>query len=673
MFQDRLGLQGFIIFESHTNGINHDTSSAGGGTGSDADTATHTALTFDSLSNSLRDIDIGHEREGAEESSRPPTTTTTPPVPETPRPKANQNTHTRNHAVPKGKTGPADQFCIYRRSGGQAVSAFAIEYKAPHKLSLKEVTKGLEDGIEPERDVINQQPDHPSGSEEEFTFASRWMMAAVITQLFSYMITKGTRFGYICTGEAFVFLHIPADDPTVVQYAVSVPRWDVTTNDKSTLRFTAVAQVFAFALQSLRAKPPAQSWFDRTKSLKTWMVEFEDVLKKIPESVKKKKTQKLSPQSLAYKPHGSLNHRSSPVRTRSASRRLDDVIRRRDNEDDSDGGGPGLGDTASSSPSVTRATRQGTRAATTHPNRPRGSGAQGKGGGKHSQRDCLQTEQKQSIHDRPYCTQKCLLGLAYGGPMDEQCPNFPDHGREHITRHLFLRLIRTQLAEDRGPDADATPLYHSGAVGTLVKVRLSSHGYTLVAKGVKKESLRTLQHENNVYKRLQSIQGKHVPVCLGLADLILPYYVNGTMFTYFMFLGFGGAPIRNWIAIMQANQERNSGDSHWRQFDRKVLIKAVTEAFSQIHALQVIHHDAEPRNILYDEQTQKLMVVDFERAELRERCRGQHRPPLGSIGQGRVRKHGRDELPSSKKTNGRTTIYETEKESAVQGVLQCIR
>ena len=256
--------------------------------------------------------------------------------------------------------------------------------------------------------------------------------------------------------------------------------------------------------------------------------------------------------------------------------------------------------------------------------------------------------------------------------MDEQYTNFPDHGREHITCQFFLRLVRTQLAEDRRPDADATPLYHSGAVGTLVKVRLSSHGYTLVAKGVKEESLRSLKHENNVYQRLQSIQGEYVPVCLGLADLALPYYVNGAMFTYFMFLGFGGAPIRNWIKMTQANQERTGGGSHLRQLDGKVLPRAVAKAFGQIHALQVIHHDAEPRNILYDAQTQKLMVVDFERAELCKRRHGQHRPPLGSIGQGRVGNHCRDGPPSSKRTDGRT-LYETEIELAVQGVLQCIR
>jgi hypothetical protein len=79
----------------------------------------------------------------------------------------------------------------------------------------------------------------------------------------------------------------------------------------------------------------------------------------------------------------------------------------------------------------------------------------------------------------------------------------------------FLRLIRVQLAQDRGPDADCKPLYLSGARGSLFKVRLSSHGYTLVAKGVEHCDRRLLECENELYDRLRAIQGTHIPACLG--------------------------------------------------------------------------------------------------------------------------------------------------------------
>jgi serine/threonine protein kinase len=62
-----------------------------------------------------------------------------------------------------------------------------------------------------------------------------------------------------------------------------------------------------------------------------------------------------------------------------------------------------------------------------------------------------------------------------------------------------------------------------------------------------------------------------------------------------------------------------------------------TKAYAELHQLQVLHVDAEPRNILYDAISGTLMVVDFERAELRGR------QPLGLIspnGQDRKRKRG---------------------------------
>lgn len=59
-----------------------------------------------------------------------------------------------------------------------------------------------------EHDVTNKDG-------EGFTVASRSLVAAVITQLFSYMIGKGIQYGYVCTGKAFGFLDIP-DDPIIV-------------------------------------------------------------------------------------------------------------------------------------------------------------------------------------------------------------------------------------------------------------------------------------------------------------------------------------------------------------------------------------------------------------------------------------------------------------------------
>lgn len=95
-------------------------------------------------------------------------------------------------------------------------------------------------------------------------------MAAEISQLFSYMIDKGVQCGYISTGEAFVFGHIP-DNPTSFLYSVNIPRRDYESDPEYRLQRTAVLQVFAFTLQALRAGQPSAAWADsaRTK-LSRW-------------------------------------------------------------------------------------------------------------------------------------------------------------------------------------------------------------------------------------------------------------------------------------------------------------------------------------------------------------------------------------------------------------------
>ncbi|KAF6784459.1 hypothetical protein CSOJ01_15749 [Colletotrichum sojae] len=293
----------------------------------------------------------------------------------------------------RGKGNRADQFCIYRTSDGRNIPALAIEYKAPYKLGRNEVITGLVSEIRPERDVINK-------SEEGFAFVSKALAVAVVTQLFSYMIGKGIRYGYVCIGEAFVFLYIP-DDPTSVYYYV------------------------------LRAKPPPTSWYDAAAALNTWAVEYDDILRNIPESVLKEA------RNSPYKPPRWQGFKRSPIRNRSRCKQLDTNASGRDESDDDE-----------------------------------------------------EDTQRSPIPNRSYkkdvtrSTGLDLARLAYGTPMDKACPNYQDHGHQHIKQEQFLHLVRTQLAQDRGRDADAVPLYLSGRIGVLFKVLLSSHGYTLVAKGV---------------------------------------------------------------------------------------------------------------------------------------------------------------------------------------------
>ncbi|RCI13867.1 hypothetical protein L249_8268 [Ophiocordyceps polyrhachis-furcata BCC 54312] len=546
LLRNSLGLQGTVTFESHTN---------------------FGTLDDDPLSESMEHLSL----------SQGPTPAR--------KPKARRRA--------KGKGSLADQYCIYRTAGNQDFPMLAIEYKAPHKLTMDQVVTGLASEIQPQRDVINKDG-------QGFTFQARRLTAAVVTQLFSYMIGKGMQYGYICTGETLVFLYIPKD-PSTVYVSVCVPNQDVMDDDETRLHRTAVAQVFAFILRALRAEPLPESWFDEAEKLETWAVEYDDILRHIPETERKKGKE---PHFSPYKPQSWKGFQRSPIRTRSRCQPPDPGLGRPSDDDEDDG-----------PPSPTPGPRRTVAKAAP-------STGTGSGGGKKSERGRDKQVQsppttksapttKPNIRIRPYCSQDCLLGLAHGGPMDKNCPNADDHGQKHISRAKFLRLVRSQLATDRGCDADCAALHLTGARGSLFKVRLSSHGYTLVAKGVEEMDLDCLQHETDMYKRLRPIQGKHVPVCLGIIDLVLPYYYDSGVYVHFMFLSWGGQSV-----LISEDPAIKSG-----------MDSAVGTILKAVHGLRVLHRDAEPRNIVYDESCGRFMFVDFERAEFR----GRQRQPLGSV------------------------------------------
>jgi thiamine kinase-like enzyme len=52
--------------------------------------------------------------------------------------------------------------------------------------------------------------------------------------------------------------------------------------------------------------------------------------------------------------------------------------------------------------------------------------------------------------------------------------------------------------------------------------------------------------------------------------------------------------------------------------DKTVVADGVAKIFTAIHKLRVLHHDAESRNNLCDENG-KLMVIDLERAKFHGR------------------------------------------------------
>jgi len=476
----------------------------------------------------------------------------------------------------------ADHFCVLRSSSdGSARPVVAIEYKAPHKLTIEEISTGLQGDIWPERDVIDK-------NEDSFAFRCKNLMAAVVTQLFSYMIDKEVQYGYICTGEAFIFGHIP-DDPLSLHYSVNIPGKDYNIDDEDRLERTAVGQVFAFILQALRKRRPGQEWKEKATKLKQWKVEFLDVLQSIPV------TERHSKEASAYKPSTwVLNARKKGPKTRSQCEVGGSGL---EAEEDKSSSGDEQQDTPSKSKFIQTRSRAARASRSRQPGNSRGSAG---------------SSSKKStslyIEERPYCTHQCLKGLYDGSAVDPSCPNAPEHCEKHLPRASFLKLVRTQLATDRGKDADCCPLNLHGARGALLKVRLSSHGYVFVAKGVEACNLRYLRHEACIYQRLRPMQGVHVPVCCGIVGLRIPYLYDNAELAHLLLMSWAGRSILS-MEKMGAIPKTL----------RNCFARQKREAVAALRKLSVQHGDLEERNMTYDDRTAQLMVIDFEQSSLIER------------------------------------------------------
>ncbi|EER40495.1 conserved hypothetical protein [Histoplasma capsulatum H143] len=438
----------------------------------------------------------------------------------------------------------------------------------------------------PSVEGTNQSKPPTNQESDDIEFCCRRLVAAVITQLFSYMVHKGVRYGYVCTGEALIFVHIP-DDPSSVQCAFCVPSLNVKATDGSDIRLTAVAQVLAFKLIALKCPRVTQQWHDAAKRLDVWPVEYSEILEQTPPAARLKNASPLY--------HGRRPRDLSPLKVSLRSGRggcrPSEFDRQSTNSPSSS---PPSSPSFASRPALTKG------GCSVQPGKPRG--AQGHG----NPSDTHQTShvaEPPAIKPRPYCSQKCLLALRDGGPFDPSCPNYQDHQKGQINVQEFCSHMQTQLVTDRGPDADACPLYEAGSCGALFKLRLSSYGYTLVAKVVEYENRHKLEHEMLVYNRLQDLQGEHVPVCLGVVQLEseYPYYYDGGIYTHMLFLSWAGEPVQESTNSIHAED----------------ILSLVSHALRSIHSKGVLHGDAELRNILWNSTCKRPMIVDFERATIR--------------------------------------------------------
>jgi hypothetical protein len=331
----------------------------------------------------------------------------------------------------------------------------------------------------------------------------------------------------------------------------------------------------AFALRAVRTPPLSQSWRNEAeKRLKLWELEYEDLGEITP-------PKELLPS--AFKPDRESTNayiRASPVITRSKRSvqhpsSCRPVQGERASADSSD-------EDEAEHESPSQRPRQ--RVMVVPPPAPSRISQQ------------APTNKGKS---RQYCTLRCLLGLAKGGPLDKSCPNVADHGTdEHqIDQPTFVSLLKKQILETV---TGCESLHKHGTRGALFEVTLLPYGYTLVGKGFPAIFRLYMSHENTIYECLAPIQGIHVPVCLGTIDLTQqPLWYDGiAAIPYFLLLSHAG------IAVSKSS------------VDKKQISQTAAQSLQAIHKFGIRHCDAHTNNMFWSAENEGVLFIDFERAEI---------------------------------------------------------
>jgi serine/threonine protein kinase len=166
------------------------------------------------------------------------------------------------------------------------------------------------------------------------------------------------------------------------------------------------------------------------------------------------------------------------------------------------------------------------------------------------------------------------------------------------TSESWLALLHERLT--RTLDGHIEPLGKQGASGALFKVTLSSHGYTVVAKGTVPRLVQALRHEAHVYEHLRALQGISVPVHLWAVNLVHPYYYDFQVrIVHLMFLSWAG----NCLDEGGAREE-----------DRRIWTRGLVRSLHDIHQAGVLHGDIRGLNALWNGEVCRVMLIDFERS-----------------------------------------------------------
>ena len=494
-----------------------------------------------------------------------------------------------------------DRRCIREDLSGARTTAFVIEYKAAHKVRAGDLRQSLSvGGLVAE--VIKRALSTKSNAEanENRRDKTDRLVAMILTQTFDYIIGFGLEYSYLAVGKSLIFLRVKEDDPRTLYYALVTPGEEEDDEDEPVREFeTAVAQVASFCLLALRSTAYTEAWVTAAqKLLCQWPIPYLEMGYEATEDEGSTEeashyTSQSSDQSFDGISTASVPLRNINLRSRSTCN--PEVIRdNRQYSSDSDNNDDHV------PPNPPRATGSSRT-------RSKRKEAPSSGDGRRSSSGLSETERQA----RQYCTQACLLGLKRGWDFDEACPNVSSHrtvacdSRHPISVDELACLIQEQLARYRDRDCEPLEKYGKhGARGTLFKLTLAPYGYTFVGKGTVSDNVRHLLREGKMYGRLERLQGEVVPVFLGNIDLVEPYHLTA-MHSYY----FTGARIVHMLLMSWVGEKA-------AQMSVPDLATEVARSSKLVRGEGIVHNDERDINLLWSEECRRVMLIDFDRAEL---------------------------------------------------------
>ncbi|KAH7137655.1 hypothetical protein EDB81DRAFT_656054, partial [Dactylonectria macrodidyma] len=148
-------------------------------------------------------------------------------------------------------------------------------------------------------------------------------------------------------------------------------------------------------------------------------------------------------------------------------------------------------------------------------------------------------------------------------------------------------------------------------------------GYTFVGNGTFASAVKRLQHEAEVYSRLEPLQGHFVAACLGSIALHTPYPLAAATILHMLLMSWTGEAVK-----MNDN------------FPPGELIRLQ----ERLRTHGVVHNDMRRANLLWNHERGHIMLIDFDLAEMLPVVRHRQVVRFSQKRKRHQRDHGTDQL-----------------------------